>query len=57
MISLCIKTNNKKVSNFLFEELNKTNYIIRKKSFKIYLNIIIHCKNDDSKIKFVFWKS
>lgn len=53
MISLCIKTNNKKVSNFLFEELNKTNYIIRKKSFKIYLNIIIHCKNDDSKIKFI----
>lgn len=50
MKSFCIKTNNKKIINYLLENFkynNKNNYKISNKQFKIYDNVILHCRNQE----------
>ena len=45
--SLCIKTNNKKILEYLFKNLSDINHIaISKNQFKIYKNVIIHYTNE-----------
>ncbi len=49
MKSLCIKTNNKLIINYLLEEFENTDFnetYITIKEFKHFTNIILHCKND-----------
>lgn len=50
MKSVCIKTNNKKVIDYLLDEFQKLNTCetyISVKDFKHFSNIILHCKNDN----------
>ena len=48
--SLCIKTNNKKVLDYLLTEFENTNLekiYVSKLKFKLYTNLIIHYKGKD----------
>lgn len=53
MKSICIKTNNSKILNYLLDELyniNLDNTFITQKKFKYFENIIIHCNNSSYSI-------
>lgn len=53
MKSLCIKTNNNKIIDYLlkeFENLNTPDTYITIKNFNHFKNIILHCKNDNCSI-------
>ena len=50
MITLCIKDNNDKILNYIMEKLiplKNKNLIIRKKSFRLYNNLILHYRGND----------
>lgn len=44
--SLCIKTNNKKIIDYLLKRLEDTKFIFLENEFKIYKNIIVHSSKD-----------
>lgn len=48
LYSLCIKTNHKKIIHYLLKKLENSEFIFSENKFKIYSNIIIHSRNQES---------